>query len=112
MRMLVIPKLHPGVQVEQLVAHRAAEIQAVWDLYTQGICREVYGRADAPGAVVMMLESASVEKAREALAILPLARLSLLDFDIYPLTPFVALAGLFQNAPANALTPGAAQAAS
>jgi hypothetical protein len=72
----------------------------VWDLYTQGICREFYGRADAPGAVVLMLERESVEAAREALATLPFARLHLIDFDVYPLTPMVGLRELFQAAPA------------
>ncbi|MGH2503098.1 MAG: superoxide dismutase [Ktedonobacterales bacterium] len=96
MRLLVIPKLHPGVSVDELLRHRTAEIQAVWALYAQGVCREMYGRADAPGAAILMLECASVETARDALATLPLARLNLLDFDIYPLTPFTALQSLFQ----------------
>lgn len=98
MRLLVMPKLQPGVQVERLIPHRGAEIQAVWDLYAQGICREFYGRADAPGAVILMLERESVEAARDALATLPFARLHLIDFDIYPLTPFVGLRELFQTA--------------
>ena len=96
MRLLVMPKLQPGVQVEQLLPHRGAEIQAVWNLYAQGICREFYGRADAPGAVILMLERESVEAAREALATLPFARLHLIDFDVYPLAPFVGLRELFQ----------------
>jgi hypothetical protein len=98
MRLLVIPKLHAGAQVEDLLRHRTAEIQAVWDLYAEGICREMYGRADQPGAAILMLESASVEAARDALATLPLARLNLLDFDVFPLTPFTALQSLFQAA--------------
>jgi hypothetical protein len=102
MRLLVMPKLQPGVQVEQLMPHRAAEIQGVWDLYAQGICREFYGRADAPGAVVLMLERESVEAARDALATLPFARLHLIDFDIYPLTPLIGLRELFRTAQSGA----------
>jgi hypothetical protein len=98
MRLLVIPKLRQGAQVEELLRHRTAEIQAVWDLYAQGICREMYGRADQPAAAILMLESASDASARDALATLPLARLGLLDFDIFPLTPFTALQSLFQAA--------------
>ncbi|HEX9038898.1 MAG TPA: hypothetical protein VF808_18090 [Ktedonobacterales bacterium] len=98
MRLLVMPKLQQGVQVEQLFPHRAAEIQAVWEMYAQGICREFYGRADAPGTVLLMLERDTVEAARDALATLPFARLNLIDFDIYPLTPFVGLRELFQAA--------------
>lgn len=98
MRLLVIPRLRQGAQVEELLRHRTAEIQAVWDLYAQGICREMYGRADQPGAAILMLESASVESARDALATLPLARLDLLDFDVIPLAPFTPLQSLFQVA--------------
>lgn len=30
MRILVLPKLHPGASVEELQPHVTAEIQAVW----------------------------------------------------------------------------------
>lgn len=98
MRVLVLPRLHAGAQVEDVRRHRMVEIQAVWDLYAQGICREVYARADQSGAVILMLESASVEAAAAAVATLPLARLQLLDFDLIPLAPFTALQSLFQAA--------------
>ena len=51
-----------------------------------------------PSRVVLMLESATVEAAREALDTLPFARLHLIDFDLIPLAPFVGLARLFQTA--------------
>ena len=69
---------------------------AVWELYAQGICREFYTRANEPGRVVLMFESASVEAAKEALATLPFARLHLVDFDVIPLAPFTGLARLIQ----------------
>jgi hypothetical protein len=98
MRVFVLPRLHPGAQVEDILPHRTAEIQAVWDLYAQGVCREFYGRADQPGAAILMLESPSVEAAREAVSTLPLARLNLLDFELIPLAPFTPLQSLFQAA--------------
>lgn len=98
MRVLALPRLHQGVQVEELQRHRTAEIQAVWDLYAQGVCREFYVRADQPSAAILMFESASVEAARDALGALPLARLNLLDFDLIPLAPFAPLQSLFQTA--------------
>src|SRR6266568_4054725 len=96
MKILVLPKPIEGVSREELLSHAAAEIQAVWELYAQGICREFYTRANEPGRVVLMFESASVEAANESLATLPFARLHLIDFDVIPLAPFTGLALLFQ----------------
>ena len=96
MKILVMPKPIEGVPREELLQHAAAEIQAVWELYAQGICREFYTRANEPGRVVMMFEGESVETANEALATLPFAQLHLVDFDVIPLAPFTGLARLFQ----------------
>jgi hypothetical protein len=98
MKVLVLPKPRAGVARETLLQHAPAEIQAVWDLYAKGICREFYVRAHEPGRVVLMLESASEEAARDALAALPFARLDLIDFDLIPLEPFVRLTQLFKTA--------------
>src|SRR5207302_11167420 len=67
-------------------------------LYAQGICREFYTRANEPGRVVLMFESASIEAAKEALATIPFAQLHLIDFDLIPLAPFTGLSRLFQAA--------------
>jgi hypothetical protein len=96
MKILVMPKPIEGVSREELLQHAAEEIQAVWQLYTQGICREFYTRANEPGRVVMMFESETVEATNKALATLPFTRLHLIDFDVIPLAPFTGLARLFQ----------------
>ena len=96
MKILVMPKPIEGVSREELLQHSAEEIQAVWQLYTQGICREFYTRANEAGRVVLMFESESVEAAKEALATLPFVQLHLIDFDLIPLAPFTGLARLFQ----------------
>ena len=95
MKILVMPRPIEGVSREELLQHAPAEIRAVWELYEQGICREFYTRANEPGRVVMMFESASVEAANEVLATLPFARLHLIDFDLISLAPFSGLARLF-----------------
>lgn len=95
MKMLVVPRLRMGVTVADLQPHANDEIQAVWDLYAQGICREFYARADQAGGAVLMLESPTVEAARAALAALPFVRLSLLEMDVIPLGPFTHLTRLF-----------------
>ena len=91
MKILVLPKPIEGVSREEMLRHAPAEIQAVWELYKQGIVREFYTRANEPNRVVLMFESASVEAARDALAALPFAQLHLIDFDVIPLAPFFGL---------------------
>ncbi len=93
MKILVMPRPIEGVSREEMLQHAAAEIQAVWELYAQGICREFYTRANEPGRVVLMFESASIEAAQEALATLPFAQLHLIDFDLIPLAPFTGSVG-------------------
>jgi hypothetical protein len=97
MKILVMPKPIEGVSREELLQHAPAETRAVWELYKQGIISEFYTRANEAGRVVLMLESASVEAARDALAILPFVELHLIDFDMIPLAPFVGLERLFQS---------------
>jgi hypothetical protein len=96
MKILVMPRPIEGVTREELLQHAPAEIRAVWDLYEQGICREFYTRANEPGRVVLMFECATLEAAKEALAMLPFAQLHLIDFDLIPLAPFSGLARLFR----------------
>ena len=91
MKILVMPKPIEGVSREEMLRHAPAEIQAVWELYKQGIVREFYTRANEPNRVVLIFESASVEAARDALATLPFAQLHLIDFDVIPLAPFFGL---------------------
>jgi hypothetical protein len=91
LKILVMPKPIEGVSREEMLRHAPAEIQAVWQLYKQGIVREFYTRANEPNRVVFMLESASAEEALEALGVLPFVQLHLIDFDIIPLAPFYGL---------------------
>src|SRR5258708_40238314 len=95
MKILVMPKPIEGVSREEMLQHAADEIQSVWELYAQGICREFYPRANEPERIVLMFESASVEAAKEALATLPFAQLHLIDFDLIQLAPFTGLTRLF-----------------
>jgi muconolactone delta-isomerase len=55
-----------------------AEGQRVRELYTAGIIRTIWRRKDMPGAAIVM-EAASEEEAREAVASLPLAKQDMLE---------------------------------
>ena len=78
-----------------------AEAARVWELTQAGLLREIYFRADWPGAV-LILECASAEEADRALASLPLVREGRIRFSLIPLKPYPGLARLFR-APAPAL---------
>jgi hypothetical protein len=97
MKIMVFAKGRPGISPQELQPHVKEEIQAVWDLYSQGICREFYSRADQPGPAVLVVESPTTEAARDALASLPLVKLGLIDLDLIPLVPFTALGRLFET---------------
>jgi hypothetical protein len=96
MKILVFAKGRAGIPAQTIQPHIKEEVQAVWDLYAQGIVREFYTRADQPGPAVLEVESPTVEAAREALAELPLVKMGLIDLDLVPLAPFTAIGRLFE----------------
>jgi hypothetical protein len=96
MKILVLAQRHEGVSLEQMRPHFKAEVEAVWQLYTQGIVREFYTRADNGGPAILTVERDSVESAKRALAQLPLVELEMIDLDFIPLAPFNGLTHLFQ----------------
>lgn len=96
MKILVLAQRHEGVSLEQMRPHFKAEVEAVWQLYTQGIVREFYTRADHGGPAILTVESDTVESAQKVLAELPLVQLNMIDLDLIPLAPFNGLTHLFQ----------------
>jgi hypothetical protein len=64
------------------------EMTRVWQLQRAGIIREIYGRADAPGAVIVF-ECGTVDEVKDYVAAFPLSKAGLLDWDFLPLiAPF------------------------
>lgn len=96
MKILVLAKRHGDVSVEQMRPHFKSEIEAVWQLYAQGVVREFYTRADQGGPAILTVESETVEDAQKALAGLPLVQRKLIDLDLIPLAPFSNLSQLFE----------------
>lgn len=78
----------------EMRTHLKAEMRAAWELYASGVVREMYSRADRPGAV-FIIECDSVYDARNALDSLPLVKQGLVDYEIIPLGPFAPLKELF-----------------
>ena len=99
MKILVLAQRRGEVSVEQMRPHFKAEVEAVWNLYTQGIVREFYTRADQGGPAILSLECETLEKAQKALAGLPLVEMKMIDLDLIPLAPFNSLNHLFEQQP-------------
>jgi muconolactone delta-isomerase len=65
-----------------------AEAERVRQLYADGVFRQVWGRADSPGAVIL-IEAGTPDEAQAVLASLPLAVREMLALDLLvPLTPY------------------------
>jgi hypothetical protein len=94
LKVLAIEKEVAGVTAKDFQPHLRAEAARAWELYQSGVLRELYFRADWPGAV-LMLECADLQAARAALDTLPLVQEHLLEFELIPLKPYPGFARLF-----------------
>lgn len=95
MRILAIERDVPGANDEAYTADLLqAEARCAWQLYQEGIVRELYFRADRTEAVIM-LECAGIDAARAALDTLPLVQAGLVAFDFIPLKAYPGFARLF-----------------
>lgn len=73
---------------EQFTSLLEPEAERARELYADGFIRQMWGRKDAPGAVLVM-EAASEAEARGTLDTLPLKQKGMLLVDtVVPLTPY------------------------
>jgi hypothetical protein len=79
----------------ELMAAADDELSALWELYTEGVVREMYSPG-GPGAV-LVLEVDSLQDARERLSGLPLIERGLMGLEVLELAPFRALQMLFRG---------------
>ncbi len=96
MKILALERNVPGITDEQFSPFLKEEAVRVWELYRQGIIRDIWFRADRCEAVVM-LECSDINKAREYLDTLPLVRNGLISFEVVPLAPYSGFARLFSK---------------
>jgi hypothetical protein len=95
MKVLAIEREAPAGEDGQFTPHLLkAEALAVWGLMQDDVVREVYFRADAHAAV-LVLECADADAARAALGGLPLVQAGLIIFEVIPLTAYPGFARLF-----------------
>lgn len=79
-------------------AWRAPSVKMVWDLYLQGVVREMYARADGTG-VIFIAEATDAHSLRTLIEAWPLVREGQIAGDVIGLAPFSQLALAFQSAP-------------
>ena len=95
MKILAIEKEFAGKTAEDFQPHLEAEAIRVWELYKEGVIREIYFRADRTNAV-LILECENLEEAKEKLSTLPLVQEDLIYFDFIPLAPYPGFERLFK----------------
>jgi len=96
MKILAMGRDMPGLTSEDFAPHLKAEAARVWELYQEGVLREMYFRQDEPSAV-LVLECLDAEEASAVLNTLPLVREALITFEIIPLKPYPGLSRLFSE---------------
>jgi hypothetical protein len=94
MKILAIMRPRDGVDVRSaLTRHGRAELYALWEMYTEGLVREMHS-PEGPGAV-LILESESLQTAAIQLAKLPLIASDTMTLELIALHPFKPLEMLF-----------------
>jgi hypothetical protein len=96
MKILAMETEIDGVKPEQFTPHLKAEAARLWELYQNGIIRELYFRQDRTDAV-LILECAGAEQAQQVLNDLPLVQTGLIRFELIPLVPYPGFARLFEK---------------
>lgn len=82
--------------MESFQRYAKEEAGKVWELYQAGIVRGMYFRTDRDEAI-LVLESTSLEEARQTLHELPFVREKLIDFDLVPLKAYPGFERLFAS---------------
>jgi muconolactone delta-isomerase len=83
-----------GERDERFTPYLKAEAARVWELYQDGMIREIYFRTDEAVAV-LVLECDDAAEAKALLDTLPLVQQKLIKFEILPLKPYPGFLRLF-----------------
>lgn len=94
MKFLAIEHELPGATAGKFRRYARLEAARAWELYQQGIIRELYFRADRDEAI-LALECDSLAAAQQALDTLPLVEHGLIAFELIPLRAYPGFARLF-----------------
>ncbi|HEX2963407.1 MAG: superoxide dismutase [Ignavibacteria bacterium] len=96
MKILALEVENAGIGKDRFQPFLQEEARKVWELYQNGTIRELYFRTETDAAV-LVLESDSIEEAREVLSALPLVRENLIQFQLIALKPYPGFKRLFKQ---------------
>ena len=94
MKILALEIELPGAEESAFRTLAKEEAARTWELYQEGLIRELYFRKDRPEAV-LILECVGVEEAAKLLSTLPMVQMGLIDFELIPLVASPGFARLF-----------------
>jgi hypothetical protein len=98
MKIIAYDHFKPGVAKESIKPNLLKEeMTYAWRLQKAGVIREIYGRADAPGAVIVF-ECGTVDEVKEYVAAFPLVKAGLLEWTFLPLIAPLPFEVLFDPA--------------
>ena len=87
MKIIVISKPGKKFSPEKIQLHMQKELDQVRELYLNGVCRELYQKADQPGGV-FILECKDLAEAKVHIDQLILVQEEQIEVAYYPLAPF------------------------
>lgn len=96
MKILAIEKEIPGIKEDDYKPHLKPEALKAWELYQQGIIRELYFTENDHSAV-LILECKDADETNKYLNTLPLVKEGLIKFDVFPLIPYPGFERLFNK---------------
>jgi hypothetical protein len=96
MKILALEQPSASTAAEDFKYLAEAEARKVWDLQQNEIIRECYFTRDSHTAV-LVLESESIDEAREILSTLPFVNAGLIRFELIPLKPYPGFERLFHS---------------
>ena len=98
MKIIAYDHFRPGVAQESIKPDLLKEeIINVWRLQKAGVIRQIYGRADAPSAVIVF-ECGTVDEVKDYVAAFPLSKAGFLEWDFLPLIAPLLFEALFDTA--------------
>jgi hypothetical protein len=77
-------------QKQSTLSGRESEARRVYELYLQGILREIYFSKEGHNAILIM-ECKDEEEARKTLETLPLVQEKIIEFQLITLLPYTGL---------------------
>lgn len=95
MKILAIEKEIPAIADQDYVPFLKAEAIKAWELYKEGVFREIYFTEN--NEAVLVLECNDKTEAEGILSSLPLVKNNLIKFDLYTLLPYNGFERLFEH---------------